>query len=664
MAIDKISEFISHFIGVFSLTDTEDRLRDQSDAFHYQPNPTITFEGHDTITYLLRAPYEVIGHTPGVTPFWFSSLHQPGAPQQGGLIDVKTPIVHIQFDLPDLGHDPVRIKMDGPAELITYAPPPPPSIVVVTHQINILSDNDLMWSDPTAAFIPAAAFEAQLADLVAASHTLGSTNIGDPLIVGTDVGIFFTTISANFTALGQIDVEGASVTVLTGADTIGTTVNGLATEDAPVLSDVLPAYFQSDDVEIETGTDDTDSPVLDDPSSAEIAAELFDVADGHAIVAGGNLVINEAVLVSAPVDADVIAVMGDMVSLTVISQVNVVQDHDSGSFGSIAPTQVINAATIALESSDQEETQTEASEGLPAAWGVTRIEADVVLVNWMHQYNFVTDNDAAQITFSGEDTYMNFGGNTALNQVSLLEIAMGYDLIIIGGQMVNMALITQTNILLDDDSVTYSGDWPATISGGDNLLFNAATVNAVGVNNYTAMTDTFADAGASLGEGGTTLSASVAQDDLFLGNAFLSVLYIDGDMINITSVEQTNIVGDADQIDAQLAALEDRPDVPDGPMTVTTGSNAVVNIATILEYGMDSTIMVGGEVYDDVLLHQANLIDTDSDPLDTPIAPLANEAVAFLADDMIVAPSDADPTFITSTDDTGASSDVMGSVLA
>jgi len=74
--------------------------------------------------------------------------------------------------------------------------------------------------------------------------------------------------------------------------------------------------------------------------------------------------------------------------------------------------------------------------------------------------------------------------------------------------------------------------------------------------------------------------------------------------------------------------------------------------------------MVGGEVYDDILLYQAELIETDGDPLDVTQAPLANEAVAFLADDMVDDAPVSDSVFAGQIDTSTTSVDVMGGVVA
>mgnify|MGYP007046379914 CR=1 FL=1 len=112
-------------------------------------------------------------------------------------------------------------------------------------------------------------------------------------------------------------------------------------------------------------------------------------------------------------------------------------------------------------------------------------------------------------------------------------------------------------------------------------------------------------------------------------------------------------------------ALENLETTTGAIATVTTGSNATINAAAINEFGVDSQVAVNGDVYDDALLYQANLIDTDADPLGVAMPALANEAVAFLADDMMgpdVTPEDT--AIVATATESTASSDVMQSMLA
>lgn len=659
MALDKISEIVSHFIGIFETAEDGARMRDLSDGFRHTSDPNADFDAHASLTYLLRAPYTHAGNEDGLSTFNFSADPQANMPN----IAAANPqgVYHHHgprfddIDIPD-----VPVVLPGPEQMILVGALPPGSTVIVGHQFNVMIDDDVMTTTGTTQFVSPDIHNATLSTLVEMADGMAQDMVGNPFDIMDDATTFGATLTVEYATLADTSPDGASVTVLVGGDAFDLTINGTAADTAPMLNDVLPAHHQTETSETE---ETPDAPTGIGGTAAD-AAQIFDVEDGHAIVAGGNFLINETIVAFSAVDAPIIAVMGDAISVTAISQVNVIQNHDSGGPAPTAPDVSFNIANIVATSSQTETDPADQPDTFPQGWAVKRVDADVMTVNWVHQYNFVTDHDRAEITFSGEDTYIDFGDNIALNQTTLLEIGQGYDLIIIGGQMIDMALINQTNVLLDDDAVTYSGDWPAMISTDDNLAFNQATIETVGVDSYTGMGGAFAQAGRDLAAGGETISADLAQSDYFAGTPFLNVLYISGDLITVTSIEQTNILGDADQVALQLAAIEDRPDLPDGPVTITSGSNAVVNIASILEYGMDSIVMVGGEVYDDVLLHQASLIDPDADALGVAHTPLANEAVAFLADDMVDdAPVD-DAIFATSLDASTTSVDVMGSVVS
>ena len=506
-------------------------------------------------------------------------------------------------------------------------------------------------------FIAPGFFDAQLGTLTAMAHGMTQNLIGNPLTIITTAAGYGDALGAQYHDLAENAPDAAHVTVVSGSDAFGVTLNGAGGETAPALDDLMPVYFQPD-----IADDDATAQV---PSgvggNAAAAAAVFHVDDGHSVVAGGNFAINEAIVAFSAVDAPVIAVMGDAVCTVSISQVNVIHNYDSGTL--TPPSDVaLNAATFAMASSQtDDEIAVQPPQGLPQAWAVTRVDADLMTVNWVHQYNFISDHDRAEVRFSGEDSFIGLGANTALNQTTLLEFGVGYDLIIVGGQMIDMALISQTNVLLDNDIVSYGGAWPAIFSGDDNLALNTAVIDSIGIDSHTGMGSDFAQAGQDLADGALTISGDVAQSDYFAGIPFLNVLYIAGDLITISAIEQTNILGDADQINVALGGLVD---AFDGPVTVTAGSNALVNIASIMEYGMDSTIMVGGEVYDDVLLYQAELIETDADPLGVTPTPLANEAVAFLADDMVDDAPATDSIFAGQTDTSTTTVDVMGGVIA
>lgn len=98
---------------------------------------------------------------------------------------------------------------------------------------------------------------------------------------------------------------------------------------------------------------------------------------------------------------------------------------------------------------------------------------------------------------------------------------------------------------------------------------------------------------------------------------------------------------------------------------MTAGSNAVVNLAAINQFGTDSTIQVGGDAYSDAMLYQAELIDTGANPTGVSLPALANEAVAFLSDDMLNPDAQQGSPLITPTTPEGVTTpDAMQTMLA
>ena len=206
--------------------------------------------------------------------------------------------------------------------------------------------------------------------------------------------------------------------------------------------------------------------------------------------------------------------------------------------------------------------------------------------------------------------------------------------------MISMNWVSQVNVMLDNDTLSCNGAGAVELNGSDNLLYNGATINTTGVDSYGEMSDHFAAAGNSFAEGGNGLSSAVARDSVFEGTELLRVLYIEGDLTTINWVDQTNVLGDSDQVHLAMENVEEATGVA---ATVTAGSNATINLASINEYGVDSQVSVGGDVYDDALLYQAELIDTNAAPTGVDLPALTSEAVVFLADSMIGAESDGDP---------------------
>ena len=410
-------------------------------------------------------------------------------------------------------------------------------------------------------------------------------------------------------------------------------VNGELLEEAPDLEAQLPQYVQEKQAEDEEDDDEQLNPLADkhEPDTPN----PYEVDPGHQVVAGANQVVNTVSLATSWIDADVIAVEGDVISATVVSQTNVISDKDNldGTVSS-AESNALNLAEFYSEPSDSSEPEPVVDDPvLPAYWNVETYDGDVIALNQYTQHNFVSDHDMVSFSITAEATFLGTGENLVFNNAHGGQLGFGYDLILVGGHMIDLTLIEQTNVLLDDDSVSLAPGVDADVSGDDNLLLNHASITEYSVDQYEEMQENFADALEDLAEGLEDLTEDLTQDGLFAGLEALSVLYISGDLMSITSISQTSIVGDADQV---ALALEDFVEDHEDEIEVITGSNVLINEAFIQDFGLDSVVMAGGEVYDDALLYQAELIDTDADPLGVQISELANEAVAFLADDMLI----------------------------
>ncbi|MEO0914038.1 MAG: hypothetical protein AAFY59_13790, partial [Pseudomonadota bacterium] len=82
-------------------------------------------------------------------------------------------------------------------------------------------------------------------------------------------------------------------------------------------------------------------------------------------------------------------------------------------------------------------------------------------------------------------------------------------------------------------------------------------------------------------------------------------------------------------------------------------------------HGLVGEALVGGEVYSDALLYQAEFIETGAPPTGVATQGLANEAVAFLAEDMMAPPPSVEETIpAPQLGDGSTSPDVMQTMLA
>ncbi|MGO4910552.1 type I secretion protein ATPase [Pseudorhodobacter sp. W20_MBD10_FR17] len=667
--LDKVTEMVAHMIGIFHTTLEDGRMRDSYLTTHAlrqsDPETGPLLSAADAF----KAPYQLEDFKPRIRyddvprdlPKMGFEPPFPGNPDSlhwAGLLPVE-PLFHTPT-APIFAKEFVRPKLTLE---------PPGSVVTVTLQTAYLADNDLLrLNDSGTVFVDPAVFESQLqgyhavaqaisAPIGTALPDLGVSAHGHALALHNDIG-----------TLNAPDFSGATITILHGTDAIGSFSNGKAVEVEAPLQDVMPAYLAKYDV--------TDQPAADaapdwvpDPfdglNTPYASGENFTPSEGHELVTGANTLINQTNISFGWLDAPVIAVMGDVISLNIISQTNMLIEHAQlGGAGYASTSASYNSAFISLQSSAspiEAGGDTEANLTLPWNWAVTRIDGDLLTVNHVQQYSFVTDLDRADVGFYSASSYIDMGQNQVINLTSLLEIGYGYDLIIIGGNMITINQISQMNVLIDNALVSYDGLLPTAFSAGDNLLYNGAAISVTGIDSYQSMQSNFETAANGLAAGDTDIGASAARDPVFEGIDILRVLYISGDATTINMVNQTNVLGDSDQVHL---ALDNFQSATGADISVTTGSNALINLASISQLGVDSQVSVGGEVYSDALLYQAGFLDTDANPLGVALPALTNEAVAFLADDMVGPDAPDDMGIVPTTIDATSTPDVMQSMLA
>ena len=701
--LDKFTEIISHLIGIFHTTIEAERLRDAYEDFKYQQrhsevNDIEITPTHFELRYTLGDFDPELKYTPlaNETPFkvWLAStdpihLREPSVPGQM----TAFPELYIEQGYSSF----------FPAARPSLVLEPPGSVVTVSVQSAWMEDNDLLRMNSVyAEFNDPFVYIAALASLQEAAQILGVLTVQSTLDFNSSGGASFITLHDLMVQTDDTSRLGEQVVVLHGAEAYGMFVGGAPVETLPLLDDLMPELLQTeddtanedDDRSASVRTSDLDLPPdvktqvpgdheriedrdpFDGLNSPSGEAEFFGLESGHQVVTGGNKMVNDVVMNISWLDAPVISVMGDVVDLNLISQVNVLAEH--ATFNGVLQGSLSTTFNVAMMSSTSQFAGAETTDGspeqpvednediymgLPKNWAVTRIEGDVLTVNWVQQYSFMTDDDRADVQITGTNSYISLGENLMINLASLAEIGYGYDLIMIGGDLITINQISQMNVMLDFDSITATGAGPLGVSVSDNLLFNGASISTVGINSYAAMSENFAAASEAFADGAQTIDRDVAHDDVFAGDDLLTVLYIAGDFKTINWVEQTNIMGDSDQVHLALDAFTAKSGMP---AKLYTGSNAEINTASINVYGADSEVRVQGDVYSDALLYQAELIDTTSNPTGVFMPTLANEAVLFLADGMITNPSHSsdDPGIVPTSPESIASPDLMQTMLA
>lgn len=684
MHADPVQDAINHFIGEFALAVEDARARTEY-AGEGIARPALTHKSEAAnLSGAVDARQGLEGYAPGgLAALAAGPATEGGAP---ALVAFAAPL-----PLPAMT-GPVGLPASfaaapglAPRPDLVIAPPPlPGSVALVALQENLLSDRDALFSeplpaglvppgfglgpllgwadalDPVAALAPAlpetgAALPAEAARLVGGVAELAA-RFAPPAPApapasggpgGPELPPELPPEPARFVA----EAEGLALhlAVLPGA--AGVFVNGTAAEELPQIA---PERLSPPEAPPDPATapppDPSARPEGEEAAGSEFEPELGpepepepepaapEADPAHTLATGQNVLLNEVVLSARWVDAPAYAVAGDSISIAMIAQTALLRDADTGgpapapasgpALGPSAdPGPIVNAAAFPL--ADPAAAIAPAGGPFPQDWAVATLQGDLVLFNWIAQTNFVIEHDVASLVLEGQESWVMLGANLAQNALASSVFGYGYDLIVIDGDFLRLSVISQTNVLLDDDVLAPAPGIMAAESAG-NLLWNGAEIAQGGADQVIPLGGAWASLSAAFAEGDGTLPDAVLSDPVFAGEAALSVLHITGSMIAVDMVSQTNVLGDADLVSARLS---EAAGAEGAELSISAGGNTLANLARIEAAGAESTIHAGGEIYSDALLYQASLIDTGAAP-GAPDA-LVNEAVAFLAEGML-----------------------------
>jgi hypothetical protein len=642
-AMDRITEEISHFIGMFHMSVEQTRMREAYNEFTPRPDNPSDPDIPEWAPSKFQAPYGLIGYDPGV------DYVPPGFE-----IEKVTPWMPLKFKflkVPDMeppyfGSPAKLLSGFAPGLTITMTLPqidPPGSIANYIHQVIYLSDNDYFGVGGNGLlFSPELIGNSELLHFAEAAMQLSP--LGNMELPGSAEALkdFITSVSDALDAY-TYDPDSPAEIFVHKADSIeGIYVNGELVDAVPDID----AYISLDDDD-DTGTDDVVH-----------VASVKVTHDGHSVVeasvdidTGSNTLINNAVLTNLWTGGKVTVVNGDHIELNVIIQINAIYDANAlsttlnGWTVDDAANQYFNIASFKHTNPlDNNDDGSAAAPGFPTNWIVTEIKGDLLIVNWMEQFIFRSDNDVGIVSSSGVKTEIIAGDNLGVNHVSIYELAYAYDIIIIGGSWYDANIIEQMNVLMDNDLVgTLDGfqtSGEGSVSASDNLLWNQALIYNVG-GDISEMPAHYQQLANNLAAGNNTLPAGALSDPTLAGAETLRVLYVEGDLINLNYIKQTNIIGDSDQIALAMNEFQPRADAE---WTITTGSNALLNNAAIVDLDSLGPTYVGGEQYSQAMLVQAELISDKPEFWARDPDALVNEAVAFL-DDSLDDGADATPTY-------------------
>lgn len=676
MHSEKISEIVAHFIGYFDAAVDDTRMRShltegaaQGKGFVIDPQPDAN--PHEPASgYNLQDYDPHLRYVEGYSPEHDLSVER----HHGSFYSLGHSLaLPLELDRPYLPHP---IGVSGPGDQLVIHPGPG-SVISHYAQANLLQDDDFL--DFTSRYhvqYDMSFVMHKLADYTVTAS--GFVPLGDAHRTDTPQGIqniaqeihdFAADVESGKQVLPDSIADDGFV--LSSQQIDGTFINGEAADTPPSMDDYLP--------------DRGLAALPVDPVPSDTSLELHGPGDNSLEATGGaNLVGNYASIADANLITPVMSVFGDYHQADVINQAYIYSDTDHNNMNPFQQSAVSEATTVAMniasfnrhsfdsgDGSDTSQSQTSDDPGFPQAWRVSVIDGDVSFVQWMEQYNFVCDNDQMTVTTMGCEVTALSGGNTAVNLASFFGIGQQYDLVIVGGNVYDMNVISQISVLYDNDWVSREGGAPSNgdISTSNNLLWNEAAITNVGSNDrFEAMPDYMVKTVQGIQNGDPNMPHDLATDPNFAGYEGLNVLYITGNLYDLNYIKQVSVLGDSDMVTRAASEVVNGDD--NATVDISTGNNTVFNLAQIVDYdSFGDTTYLDGNLYSDAVLIQGGLVENDHAVPQPGANTLANEVIAFLGDDVVDGQQhSADPNLIISHDDiswnSASPADAMQTVVA
>ncbi len=641
MSMDAITEKIAHFIGAFEQFEQEGRMRADYDKFRAIKAAEDDANAIDLHSLKAKEFFKLEDVDVGVKFQPASFVKPPPEFDQVALADevgrpdgLSAPAPHL--DQTENLTAPVDNSSEGTPNFII---PPPSSMAQVTYQINVLSDNDSFGAVSTHSFQAVESLIETLQNLYTAASQLSPLNM-ELLPTSADWSMFFSEIQVSAQALVAGVSGPLSTSVLIGEDAQGHFADGVAVAEFTPFEELLPAYIAEKRAEAEADAEPHDPTTDGHDFSQDFdkGESPYKVDDGHTVVAGANTLVNTASITSNWLDADVFAVAGNVIRMDAISQVNVIIDHDSIT-NALSPTNLAdqssmaaNAAAIAVKSvaaakaealakaEDATGTITPTAPSFanaPANWTVVRYDGPVTQINWVKQHTFTTDNDQAIVTFSGAAMFLGLGENALSNIFDAHEFGYQYDLILVGGNLIDINLVNQLNIILDSDVVdTFAPEQVAATKMVSVSDVPEVSEAAAGPTSIQSIEDEPTQVAAHSVAPQQKIDAShvtaaqtaTAQPTEVTGSA------IDGSSQEAAATSGVPDAAPADAAPPEAAPIEATDAIPAadevGPSStpapaISTGDNLAYNQASIETIGQDTDAAIS-QIYADVLDGFAN----------------------------------------------------------